>query len=320
MGNWKNSIMKKQSSKVIFFGSEDFSVSSLEKLIEDGWDIRAIVTKPDSRRGRGQKLQMPAVKAIGLKNNIDIWQPNNLLDIKESIAEVQNRIGVLVSYGKIVPKEILDLFAPIGIVNLHPSLLPKYRGPSPIESPILNGDAETGVSFIKLTDKMDAGPIYYQKKVKLSDKSTRPEMFRTLSEVGAIGLASILPEIISGKCTAKKQDEKQASYTKMLLKSDGIINWDEPAEAIEKKIRAYQGWPKARTSLGSIDLSIVKAYSVPSNSGKPGNIAVVKETGLIGIDTSKGTLYIQELQPAGKSIMSSSEFIRGYGSKITKIN
>ncbi len=310
--------MKKQSNKVIFFGSEEFSVNSLVKLIEDGWEIKAIITKPDSKRGRGQKTSMPAVKEVGIKNNIPVWQPENLLDIRDKINEIQNKVGILVSYGKLVPKEILDLFEPTGIINLHPSLLPKYRGPSPIESPILSGDQVTGITFIKLSEKMDAGPIYYQKKCPLGGQSNRQDMFRDLSSLGANELVSVLPKIISGECTAKEQDESQATYTKILLKSDGIIDWNEPAEIIEKKIRAYQGWPKARTSFGSINLSIIKAYCVPLNTGKPGDISIVKETGLIGVDTSDGTIYIQELQPDGKSTMTASEFIRGYESKIIK--
>lgn len=309
--------MKKRSSKVIFFGSEEFSVDSLVKLIKDGWDIQAIVTRPDSKRGRGQKISMPAVKEIGIKNNIPVWQPENLLDIKDKISEIQDRIGVLVSYGKIIPKEILDLFEPTGIINLHPSLLPKYRGPSPIEATILNDDQETGVTLIKLNKKMDAGPIYYQKKLDIAEPLSRQDMFSKLSILGANELSYALPKIISGTCIAKEQDESQATYTKMVLKSDGIIDWNKPAEVIERKIRAYQGWPKARTSLGSINVSIIKAYSVPSNDGKPGDITINRENGLIGVDTIKGTIYIQKLQPDGKSVMTSSEFVRGYESKIS---
>lgn len=312
--------MKKRSNKVIFFGSEEFSVDSLVKLIEDGWDIKAIITKPDSKRGRGQKTSMPAVKEIGIRNDIPVWQPENLLDIKDKISEIQDRIGILVSYGKIVPKEILNLFEPTGIINLHPSLLPRYRGPSPIESPILNGDLETGVTFIKLIEKMDAGPIYYQKKLELSEQSNRQDMFRSLSSLGATELVAVLPKIISREYVAKEQDESQATYTKMVAKSDGMIDWNEPADIIEKKIRAYQGWPKARATLGSIDLSIIKAYSVPTNTGKPGKVTITREVGLISVDTIKGAICIQELQPDGKSAMTSSEFIRGYESKITKAN
>lgn len=310
--------MKNQLNKVIFFGTEDFSANSLTELINSDYDVVAVVTKPDSARGRGKNITEPIVKTIAKQNNIEVWQPENINEIADQISRIENRIGILVSYGKIISKEILNLFEPIGIINLHPSLLPKYRGPSPIESTILNGDQQTGISFIKLIEEMDAGPLYYQKTVKLTGQETSVELYSELSKIGAIELKGALPRIISGELKPLPQDDSKTSYTKLIKKSDGEINWNEPAETIIRKIRAYQGWPKARTTLGEINVSIIGAYSAPSSIGKPGDIGIIKEAGLVSVEATDGCIYIQKLQPDGKNIMTASDFIRGYGSKIEK--
>ena len=155
-------ILKK--TPIIFFGTEDFSAVSLQKLIDEGFEVAGIITKPDSKKGRGQKLQSPKVKKIGENFKIPVLQPQKMNEIIEFVQNFENPVGVLVSFGRIIPQEIIDLFTP-AIVNVHPSLLPKYRGPSPIESAILNGDTKTGVSLMKLSKEMDAGDVYSQEEL-----------------------------------------------------------------------------------------------------------------------------------------------------------
>lgn len=251
--------MTSTSRKIVFFGTEDFSLAALTGLIEAGYDIAAVVTKPDTPRGRGQKLTPPAVKALALKHNMAVMQPSNLADIETAIRKIDNPVGVLSSYGKIVPTKIIDLFKP-GIINIHPSLLPKYRGPSPIESAILNNDQRTGVSIMKLAAKMDAGPVYAQELVSLDGTEQKPELYSRLANIGSRLLIEHLPSIIDGRLQPEPQDDSVASYCTLLKKSDGQLNPDQlTATVAERKVRAYRGYPKTRLNFEGVELIITGA-------------------------------------------------------------
>ncbi len=307
--------MKKSSQKIIFFGTESFSAESLDRLINGGYDIAAVVTKPDSAKGRGKKLAQSPVKLLALRHNITIWQPENVSDIASDIKNTPNRIGILVSYGKIIPKEILDLFEPFGIVNLHPSLLPNYRGSSPIESVILNGEEKTGISLIKLVAKMDAGPIYTQNTIELSGTENSSQLHDMLSQLGSELLVDSLPDIITGKLKPVDQDEDHATYCKKIEKQDGKIDWQTPAEQIERQIRAYSKWPKSHTKIGGVDVIISQAHYVPTNTGDDGELDTDYEHFLM-INTRDGRICIDSIQPLGKKEMPIKAFLAGYKTKL----
>lgn len=256
-------ILKK--TPIIFFGTEDFSAVSLQKLIDEGFEIAGIITKPDSRKGRGQKLQTPKVKQIGEKFNIPVLQPQKISEITDFVKKFEKPAGVLVSFGRIIPQEIIDLFTP-AIVNVHPSLLPKYRGSSPIESAILNGDEKTGVSLMKLSKEMDAGDIYSQEEIELLKTETASDLYKTCGEIGAEMLVRDLPKIISGEIKGRKQDDSQAEYCQLLKKSDALLSQDEQtAEQAEQQIRAFEIFPKSKIKLGE-HLIIVKSAKVVSSN------------------------------------------------------
>jgi methionyl-tRNA formyltransferase len=291
----------KKSKKLIFFGTEQFSAASLQKLIDGGWDIAAVVTKPDHRSGRGLKLNEPIVKTIALKSGLEVVQPTSSTELDQKIKNLGAHAGVLVSYGKIIPQRTIDLL-PGGIINVHPSLLPKYRGPSPIETAILNGDKETGVTLMGLVAKMDAGPIYAQQTVALTGKENRLSLSAKLADLGADMLNAHLGSILEGKTTPKPQNEADATYCKLISKADGIIDWSEPAEIIEREVRAYLGFPKTRTKLfDKYDVVITKTTvaSAPNDEG-------------LFIKTGSGDIKILELiAPSGRKV-SGDEFLRGY--------
>lgn len=307
--------MKKSSQKIIFFGTESFSAESLDRLINGGYDIAAVVTKPDSAKGRGKKLAQSPVKLLALRHNITIWQPENVSDIASDIKNTPNRIGILVSYGKIIPKEILDLFEPFGIVNLHPSLLPNYRGSSPIESVILNGEEKTGISLIKLVAKMDAGPIYTQNTIELSGTENSSQLHDMLSQLGSELLVDSLPDIITGKLKPVDQDEDRATYCKKIEKQDGKIDWQIPAEQIERQIRAYSKWPKSHTKIGGVEVIISRAHYVPTNTGDDGELDTDYEHFLM-INTRDGRICVDSIQPLGKKEMPIKAFLAGYKTKL----
>jgi len=297
--------MKNES--IVFFGTEEFSATILKQLINAGCEIPVVVTKPDTKSGRGKKMLPPLVKTLALENKITVLQPNQLEAAVHDIATFNCNHAVLAAYGKIVPNSILDIF-PGGIVNVHPSLLPKYRGPSPIESAVLNGDSETGVSIIKLVQAMDAGPIFDQTRISLGGSETRPELYENLAKLGSKILIEYLPDILGGELTPQPQDEDNVVYCSIIKKSDGEINWQKPAEQIEREIRAYQGWPGSRTQLFDQDVIILEA-AVNEATLKPSETSPENQTLLVG--TSEKSLEIKKLRPAGRSSMSATEFLRG---------
>lgn len=293
------------SPHIIFFGTEEFSASSLQALIDADFDIAAVVTKPDSKKGRGHTLIPPTVKVIAEQHAIPVWQPTKLSDISDGITALQPVTGVLVSFGKIIPQSIIDLFTP-GIVNVHPSRLPLYRGPSPIEATILNGDQETSVSLMQLSAAMDAGPVYGYTPVELRGSETAPELYKTLGEIGAETLVTLLPGIVSGEITALPQEESAATYCRMIQKSDGTIDWQKPAAQIEREIRAYQPWPGSRTTLGTVDVIITRAHIASA----PDELALQCGDGAY--------LIIDTLKPAGKKEMPLQAFLAGYSTRLSR--
>ncbi len=294
------------SKTVLFFGTEDFSALALEKLIADGYSVGAIITKPDTKRGRNKQLVKPCVKEIGEAHNIPVWQPNKLSDIANDIRQFDSPIGILVSFGKIIPQSIIDLFSP-GIINLHPSLLPLYRGPSPIESAILNGDSETGISIMQLSAAMDAGPVYLQEKVSLGGTETAPELYESLGQRGAELLADSLPAIIDGSLTPTLQDDLAATYCQLITKADGIVDWHKSATQIEREIRAYTGWPGSRTTIGDIEIIITSAH-IEKDSGTSQQLTIqCGDSQYLAIDT---------LKPVGKKEMPIQAFLAGYSSRL----
>lgn len=295
------------SKKLVFFGTEDFSASSLHRLVAAEYDVVAIVTKPDSKAGRGQQIKESRVAHIAKVATIKTLRPEKLTNINKELKALKPDYGVLVAYGKIIPQDIIDIF-PAGIINVHPSLLPKYRGPSPIESTILNGDKVTGVSLMKLTAGMDEGPIYAQKEVDTLPKADRTLLSSYLAEFGADLLLEKLPDIISRRLKPKPQNDSQAIYTKLLKKEDGLIDWSKSAEQIERRIRAFRGWPRSRTKLHGQDIIVTKAQvAKDENDGQ-----LVVKCGSSLPAGRQGYLEIKELiAPSGRS-MSGADFLRGY--------
>lgn len=293
--------MTPTSAKIIFFGTEDFSLTALTGLIEAGYDIAAVVTKPDSKRGRGQVLTAPSVKVLAQRHNIPVWQPTSLIDMTDDIRALQPVIGILVSYGKIVPQPIIDLFTP-GIINVHPSLLPKYRGPSPIESAILSGDTSTGVSIMQLSRAMDAGPVYAVKTHPLQGTETQAELYHALAVIGTDLLLETLPAILDHSLVPTDQDDTKASYCPLLKKTDALLDPTTlTAAEAERRVRAYLAYPKARLIHDDTTLIITRAHVSPT-----------KNTPLDTQFKDGAFLVIDELiSPTGRR-MDAAAYLRGH--------
>lgn len=293
--------MKSMSKKIIFFGTEDFSLIALQGLVEAGYSVAAVVTKPDSKRGRSQKYVQPSVKPYALDHSIPVWQPEKLSEIKDKISSMGDVAGVLVSYGKIIPQSIINLFNP-GIINLHPSLLPLYRGPSPIESAIINGDNRTGVSIMQLAAGMDSGPVYAQMVHPLSGIETKPDLYKTLAHAGTAILVSILPDILDGSLQPLAQNDADATYCKLLSKVDAWLDIDGlTAEQAERRVRGQLGFPKTKLKINEFEIIITKAHVAPEQK-TPLDIRF-KDGVYLSID--------ELVAPSGRT-MTAGAFINGY--------
>lgn len=293
--------MTHTSRTIVFFGTEDFSLAALTGLIEAGYDIAAVVTKPDSKKGRGQKVVPPSVKVLATQHNIPVWQPVKVADINDRVKKLGEVTGVLVSYGKIIPQSTIDLFTP-GIINVHPSLLPKYRGPTPIESAIKNGDTATGISIMQLSAAMDAGPVYATKKYPLDGSETKPELYRALATIGTDFLLETLPHILDGSLAPTPQNDANVTYCSLLQKDDADLDLTKlTAAEAERTVRAHLGFPKSKLTFGNNTIIITKAHISPT-----------KKTPLDFMCRDGAFLSVDELiAPSGRR-MDAAAFVRGY--------
>lgn len=297
-------------NKIVFFGTEDFSAPSLRALLAANYDIVAVVTKSDTVRGRGHKIDSPIVAKIARDFNsqnptceIKIFQPAKLSEIENDLRELRPEVGVLVAYGKIIPQSVIDVF-PHGIINVHPSLLPKYRGPSPMETAIANGDRETGITIMALAKEMDAGPIYYQEKIKLLSTETRPEIYAEFSRRGAELIIEKLSEIISGELQPIPQNDSEATYCQLLTRDDGILNPHiMTAAECDRRVRAYLGWPRTRLNFHGRNVIVTKTKVLGDFAGDnwPDVVKCKNETAL---------QIVELIAPSGRT-MKTADYLRG---------
>jgi methionyl-tRNA formyltransferase len=301
---------------IVFFGSSNFSVPSLMALIKGGHNILCVVTQPDRQKGRGLPLTATAVKKAGQGSRLNIYEPQkiNTAEAAEFLKGFGTDLFVVVSYGQILSKDILEI-PKIFSINAHASLLPKYRGAAPINWALINGESSTGVTIMKMTEEMDAGPIILQKDTKIDEGEDFFTLEDKLSRVAAELLRDSLKSIENGSYKLKEQDEGSVSFAPKLKKKDGCIDWDRPAADIYNLIRGCISWPGAFTYYNNKLLKIYRAgvarlsdYPV---APRPGKIMQVSKAGII-VATGKDNLIIEELQIEGKRRMRAEEFISGH--------
>lgn len=297
--------------KIIYMGTPDFAVGPLRALIEAGHEICAVVTQPDRQKGRGKGLASSPVKECALEYGIPVLTPVKI-KAPESVEELLKYpadIFVVAAFGQILSEEILNM-PRYGCVNIHASLLPKYRGAAPIQWSIIDGEKETGVTIMQMDKGLDTGDILFQKKVPITKEETGESLFDKLAEAGAELIVEALAKIQKGEVDPVKQDDSSSCYAKMLTKSTGKIDWNKSAAEIERLIRGLNSWPSAYTEYKGKQLKIWKAQVLPHREGKPGIIAEVTKDAVI-VCTGDGALLLSELQLEGKKRMSTKEFLLG---------
>jgi methionyl-tRNA formyltransferase len=294
-------------AKLVFFGNERLATAvstdapTLRGLVSAGYKVEAVVAShADSVSRKRRPLE---ILDVAHAYHIPVFLPEKLHHIQGRLERMGAQAAILVAFGKLLPQEVIDIF-PKGIINIHPSLLPKLRGTTPVETAILNGLDETGVSLMQLTAEMDAGPVFAQKKIALNGTETKPELAQKLLNEGSSLLLGHLDDILSGQLKPKVQDETEASFTRLLAKDDGQIDFKEPAELIERKVRAFVGFPKARAAVFGREVVITKA-----------RIAADSGDGSLVVKCEPGYLEIVELTAPSGHTMSGADFKRGYQKK-----
>lgn len=299
--------------KVIFMGTPDFSVGTLEELIRAGHEVVLAVTQPDKPKGRGKEMQFTPVKEVALKHGIPVFQPKKIRDA-ESIEELRKYpadVMVVVAFGQIVPKEVLEM-TPYGCINVHASLLPKYRGAAPIQWSIIDGESVTGVTTMQMDEGLDTGDMLLKTEVPISPKETGGSLHDKLAEAGAKLCVETLKALEEKTVVAEKQGETTTAYARMLDKKLGNIDWNNGAEEIERLIRGLNPWPSAYTMWEDKVMKIWEAEVVEGEEkGEAGTIVKVEKDGFF-VQTGKGLLKITQLQIPGKKRMDAGAFLRGY--------
>lgn len=297
-------------------GTPEFALPALERLIEDGHQIAAVITQPDRPAGRGNKLQPPPVKSFALERGIKVYQPEKIKKNEEVISlfrEIAPDACIVVAYGKILPESLLAV-PKFGCINVHASLLPKYRGAAPINWAIANGESETGVTIIQMDAGMDTGPILAARATRIYPDETAPELSARLAKMGAELLAETLPKVERREIAPIPQDESQATYAPMLKREDGLLDWNMTARQIANRVRGFQPWPAAYTFWRGHRLILWRAREASQGAAgaAPSTIVKIDGTGIVVACGAGSALLIEELQLEGRRRLAARDFANGF--------
>lgn len=300
--------------KVVFMGTPDFSVGTLEAIIAAGHEVAGVVTQPDRPKGRGKAMQYTPVKAAAIAAGIPVYQPVKVREPEfvELLRQLKPDVIVVVAFGQIIPASILEIPA-FGCLNVHASLLPKYRGAAPIQWAVIDGENESGVTIMRMDAGLDTGDMLAKTVVPLQEDETGGSLFDKLSKAGADLLVDTLYRLEQGEITPEKQPaDSPNAYARMIRKTDGRIDWHMEAKNIERLIRGLNPWPSAYTVLNQKTLKIWKASVLDAETGKePGMVTDAGKSGIL-VQTGKGVLRLEEIQLEGKKRMSCDAFLRGF--------
>ncbi|CAG0963777.1 methionyl-tRNA formyltransferase [Geobacteraceae bacterium] len=296
--------------RIIFMGTPDFACPTLTKLIERGENVIAVVTQPDRPKGRGQKLVPPPVKVIAEEHGIPILQPLKVRapEVIAQIRELNPDLIVVVAFGQILPQSLLDI-PRHGCINIHASLLPRYRGAAPLNWCLINGETETGITTMQMDAGLDTGDMLVKRSIPIGPDEDAQSLHDRLSLLGAETIDETLDRLLAGTLTREKQDASLTCYAPMLKKEDGLIDWNREPQQIKNLVRGFTPWPGAYTTLDGKTLKLYKV-SVANGNGRPGELIAAGRDGII-VACGSGSLQIEELQLEGRKRLSAAEFLAG---------
>ncbi len=299
--------------RIVFMGAAEFSLPTLELLVRSEHDLVAVYTQPDKPAGRGRAPALPGVKRVALEHGLTVVQPASFKEagVRELLARLRPDVIVVAALGKILPEAVLAL-PPFGCLNLHPSLLPRHRGPSPVQGAILVGDEWTGVSIMLMEEGVDSGPILSQRKVAIEPQDTAQSLAKKLAQIGAQLLEETLPLWLSRSLAPQPQPEEGATYTKLISKEEGEIDWHLSAVEIWRRVRAFYPWPGCYTWWQGKMVKVLAAIAL-AGGGKPGWVTTLAPGAgaALGVETGEGILGLHQVQLEGKREMTAEEFARG---------
>ncbi len=302
--------------KLIFMGTPEFAVPSLARLLSDGHEIAAVFTQPDKPVGRHKELHAPPVKTFALEHGIPVHQPAKIKTNEEvfsTFTTLQPDACIVAAYGKILPERLLQI-PRLGCINVHASLLPKYRGAAPINWAIANGETETGVTIMQMDAGMDTGGMFAKRATLIGEDETAAELTVRLSQIGADLLSETLPRIASGELLAEPQNDREATYAPIMKREDGLLDWQKEARELANRVRAFQPWPAAYTIFRGGRLIIWQAKAIASTAetdAQPTTILAIDKSGVTVACANHTRLQIIEVQPEGKRRMPARDFLNG---------
>lgn len=304
--------------KIIFAGTPEFAAVSLDRLVQSRFEVPLVITQPDRRAGRGMGLSQSAVKQLAITHRLDIYQPETLSgnDVFQKIVSCSADIMVVVAYGQLVPKSLLNAF-PFGCVNVHASILPRWRGAAPIHRALMAGDEETGVCIMQLEEGLDTGPVYRMEKIQIESTDTTGLLHDKLAELGARALVETLSDT-TNLDSPRSQSTEGATYAKKITKDDSVVNWTQNCQEIDRLVRALNPYPGAIANLQNNTVKIWAAQPIPSSGEitmRPGLVLEINERGIL-VACGEGTLLLTSLQRQGGRRMSAAEFAAGQRTEV----
>jgi methionyl-tRNA formyltransferase len=300
--------------RVVYLGTPDFAVPTLEALIGSRHPVVALISQPDRPRGRGQRLAPTPTKVVAEAHGIPVLQPTKLRDpgFLDRIGELRPDIGVVAAYGRIIPDELIAI-SRLGMINVHASLLPAWRGAAPVHRAVMAGDPETGVSIMRIVSELDAGPVFAVARRAIGPDETSPEVERALAELGAVQLLAVLEQIAAGDAIEVPQDHARATHAAKITRGEGTVDWSLPARDVHNRVRGLQPWPLVAVRIGGTRLLLHRTELTNDRTDAVPGTIVSAVPGGIGIATGHGgVLRIVELQPEGRRKMSVREFLAGH--------
>ena len=297
--------------RVAFAGTPAFARAALAALLAAGHEVALVLTQPDRPAGRGLKLKPSEVKTLALERGVEVHQPSSLRvpEALEPLAATGARVMVVAAYGLILPQGVLDLF-PSGCINIHASLLPRWRGAAPIQRAILAGDAETGISIMQMDKGLDTGPVYLQEAVAISDSDTAQSLHDKLAELGAQCIVRVLARMEQGRLEPRPQPENGVTYAHKIGKEEAELDWRRPAAALDRQVRAFNPFPVATTTLRGEALRVWRAEPLAAEGDRPGSVSRADDRGIV-VGCGLGQLRLLKLQRAGGRPLPVREFLRG---------
>jgi methionyl-tRNA formyltransferase len=309
------------SLRIVFMGSPDFAIPSLKALHESHHSVVGVVCQTDKPSGRGRKLAAPPAKVFALERGLECYQPKSIKKpyFMEWLTGKAPNVIVVAAYGKIIPPEVLN-FPRYGCINVHGSLLPKYRGAAPINWAIINGETETGITIMQMDQTMDTGDILYVEKIPIEETDTAESLFKRLAPLGAKCLMKTIDLLEAEKLVRTPQAHENATFAPILQKEFGIIDWHVDAKAVYDRVRGLYSWPGSRTNINELELKIfpLSRYSMEPQSNFPGTVIWIGQDE-IEVACGEGSIFIAEVQPANRNRMKVTQFLQGYPIKVGEV-